>query len=425
MPDRKKSPPLQALKKIKIAEPVLHHLDNRIPLFSINAGEQDVVKIELLFNAGKWQETTKTIALATAKMLKEGTKSFSSKEIADKIEFYGASLEVETSSDIASVTLFSLNKHLIHLLPLVKEILTVATFSQKELDTFIKNTKQKLLVEKKKVEYLAEKKFHEVLFGNGHPYGYFFDEKDFNALTRNDLLKFYKENYTSDNCRIMVSGKVPNSTLKLLNQYFGQKDWKSKEKQKPISRKISSEKKKIHFIRKKDSVQSAIRIGNILFNKTHKDYFGMFVLNTVLGGYFGSRLMANIREDKGYTYGIYSRLGSLLHEGYFFIATEVGTDVGDAAVKEIYSEISRLRNELIPKEELQLVKNYLLGTLLSKIDGAFNLSETIKGLILYNLDTNHFYRLINTIKNISSKELLELARKYFDEKKFYEVMVGK
>lgn len=422
--NRKNPPVLQPIEKIRITEPVIVYLDNHIPVYQLNVGDQDLIKIEFIFNAGRWMENKKTLALAVNKLIKDGTKNHSSKQIADRIEFFGATLESGVSTDIASLTLYSLNKHLDHLLPLTKEIVTLADFPKNEILTFIKNSKQNLFVEKEKVEYLASKKFNEVLFGNNHPYGYSSDENDYDNLKRDDLIDFYKKYYRSDNCKIIIAGKIQENTIRILNSLFGQQDWKGNGQFDYSSNIIKPEKKLNHFVPKKDAVQSAIRIGKLLFNKTHPDYSGMSVLNTVLGGYFGSRLMTNIREDKGYTYGIYSRIGSLLHDGYFFIGTEVGKSVTQNAIREIYSEIDRLCNEVVSEEELQLVKNYMLGSMLSKIDGAFHLSETIKGLILYNLNTEFFYQLIEKIKTITSNELIELANKYFLKDGFYEVVAG-
>lgn len=161
-----------------------------------------------------------------------------------------------------------------------------------------------------------------------------------------------------------------------------------------------------------------------MFNKTHPDFQKLRILNTVLGGYFGSRLMTNIREDKGYTYGIGSAIVSLKHSGYFFIASEVGSSVTDEAIKEVYKEIEILQNDLVSTEELQLVKNYMAGSILRSLDGAFQLSENFKGLVEFGLDFNYINRYMETIKEVSAEELRDLAQQYFAKDSLFELAVG-
>ena len=166
-------------------------------------------------------------------------------------------------------------------------------------------------------------------------------------------------------------------------------------------------------------------MGKILFNKTHPDFMGLTVLNTVFGGYFGSRLMMNIREDKGFTYGIGSGLVSLHNSGFFFITSEVGADVSKDAINEIYKELRKLTEEKIPEDELNLVRNYMLGSFMRSIDGPFALAEKYKSVLEYNLDFDYYLKFIETIKNITSNDLLNLAQKYFTEDSMIELLVGK
>jgi predicted Zn-dependent peptidase len=162
-----------------------------------------------------------------------------------------------------------------------------------------------------------------------------------------------------------------------------------------------------------------------MFDRRHPDYFGVKVLTTVLGGYFGSRLMSNIREDKGYTYGIGAGIVAYENDGWFYISTEVGTDVTADALSEIYKELALLRDELIPEDELGLVKNYMLGTLLKSFDGPFERIERFKALHLYHLGNDYYDRYTAAIREVSSDELRELARKWLAEADLLELVVGK
>jgi predicted Zn-dependent peptidase len=210
----------------------------------------------------------------------------------------------------------------------------------------------------------------------------------------------------------------------LLNKHFGQNDWISKTENSDLKHEINSTFEEKKMVKKPESVQSSIRIGRKLFTKKHPDFFKLFVLNTIFGGYFGSRLMSNIREEKGYTYGIHSVLDSKINEGSLYITTEVGSDVCDAAIAEIYKEMKRLRDEPVEPDELKLVRSYLLGSILAGIDGPFKTAGTVKGMIAFGLEMDYFYQLVATIKTVTPSELQECANKYFQQKDFCEMVVG-
>jgi zinc protease len=146
-------------------------------------------------------------------------------------------------------------------------------------------------------------------------------------------------------------------------------------------------------------------------------------LNALFGGFFGSRLMSNIREDKGYTYGIHSYLLNHVHESGWMISTEAGKDVCEATIAEVYKEMKDLREELVDEEELLLVRNYMMGSLLGDLDGPFQIISRWKNIVLNNLTEQYFYDSIHTIKTISAEELQALAEKYLQPEDFYELVV--
>ncbi len=423
--NRQNQPDLTTTKKISLTNPDKIYLDNGIPVYILNAGTQDILKIDLIFNAGTYFQNKPLIALSTNKMLIEGTQNSTAYEIAEKLDYYGAHLETIPGKDHASVTLYLLNKHLEKLLPVLAEIINKPVFPEKELKTFIKKAKQEFIINNEKVKYLAKINFDKIIFGDKNQYGRIADLKDFDNLERNFLIDFYKKYYTTKNCKIIVSGKINNKTIPLLNKLLGGNKQNAgyTEQSKPYKIEASAAHK--HFIKKEDALQTAIRIGKPLFNKKHPDFIPLQILNTVLGGYFGSRLMSNIREDKGYTYGIGSALISLQNAGYFYIATEAGTDVSKKAVNEIYKEIKLLCDELITKDELNLVKNFMLGSFLRSIDGPFALSEMFKSVLEYDMDFTYYDKYLNIINSITSENLIQLAKKYFTKETMFELLVGK
>lgn len=249
--------------------------------------------------------------------------------------------------------------------------------------------------------------------------------QDYDALQREDLAAFYNKRYRYGSCIIFAAGKLPPDLLDRLEEEFGRLPLRShRVASDPIIYPFhpSQEKKRL-VMNDPQGVQAAIRIARHFPNRKHPDFHKAMALNNIYGGYFGSRLMANIREDKGYTYGIYSYLMNHVSESGWMISTEAGRDVSEATIAEIYAEMEGLRNEAVDEEELLLTKNYMIGTILGDLDGPFQVASRWKSLILNDLDENYFYDAIHVIKTVSASELQAIANKYLVPEDFYEVVV--
>lgn len=417
-------PPIKTIESITIPKVQKLQLDNGVPVYVINEGEQEVVKIELMFRAGKWYEKKNLVADLTNRMLREGTSKHTAKEIADGFDYYGANIDTGAGFETGSVTLYTLTKQVDNLLPLLHEVITDSIFPAHEFETIISNRKRRLEVDLQKNDFIANRNFVDTLFGQGHPYGRVTQFEDFAALSVEDLKDFFMRYYTASNLTIMVSGKFNDSLIKSMNKYFGLKEWLGEKAENNISHPIVSSKEWVHHTEKAESVQSSVAVGNLSISKTHPDYLKLSVLNTLFGGYFGSRLMANIREEKGYTYGIYSSLVSYPHAGFIEIGAEVQKEAREATLKEIEHEMKLLRTELVEAEELQIVKNYISGKILRSIDGPLKFSESLKNLIIYGQDTSHIQLFLKTVREITAEEMLRLANQYLDYDKMYKVTVG-
>lgn len=421
--DRTVAPPLREIDSIALPAIERLQLSNGIPVWRINAGTQELIKLELLFDAGRWQEPQRAIAAATVKMLLEGSSRKSAQQIAEAFEFYGATINVDAAIDYSTITLYCLTRHLPSLLPLLHEIIYEPAFPQHELDTHIRNSKQRLMVSLEKVDFLAHKEFNERLYGTDHPNGYTTSLDDYDRVQVELMKQFHQAAYVNGRFRLIAAGRVSDESLKLIDEYFGKTALPPANGSQPIREPRPAPGKKF-FVEKSDAVQSAIRIGKQLVNKTHPDFPKLRVLNTVLGGYFGSRLMQNLREDKGYCYGVHSGIASFLRAATFFVTTEVGRPVTQSALQEIYKEIRRLRTEPVPQEELKIVKSYMLGVMLGDVDGPLNLSEIIRGLIVFGLDESYFEGLVEQTKSAAPEELMHLAEKYLDPDSMIEVVAG-
>ncbi len=423
MRDRKKAPALQPFEEIRLPEPEIVQLENGIPVYLVEMGTQDVIKLELVFKAGRPFEHKPLISRATASMLREGTSQYTAAQIAETVDYFGGSLTVPYHMDTSNVALFCLTKYLEELLPVMESVVCSPVFPTEELELFKKNSAQRLQIELSKTDVVAYRTITECIFGADHPYGYNSFPESYPKIERADLIKHHKETFVAGNCFILVSGKLPANIVALLNSSFGRKI-PAGDKQ-PYMPSVSDKLPRKIKIEHPDALQTAVRLGKILFNRGHEDYYGMYMVNTLIGGYFGSRLMSNIREDKGYTYNIYSSLDTLMYNGYFNIGTEVGNEFVEATLKEIYKELDSFCNTLVPVQEMEMARNYILGNLLTMLDGPFQVSELIKSHIMDGLPFSSFEKLASYIQQITREEVMELAGKYLNPDSFWEVLVGR
>jgi zinc protease len=399
-------------------------LDNGVEVYAIDAGSQEVLQFEMVFYAGNSYETTNGVAAATNQLLKNGTSAKSAFEINEAFEYYGAYCNRSCFNETAVVSLHTLSRHVAELLPVIKEMITDSVFPESELKIFKQNSKQKLTVNLKKCDFVANRLIDAYLYGEQHPYGKYNTAADYDALTTEELKQHFNKYYLNGNCVIFVAGQLPSDLFEQLNIQFGSLNLKAPNStQQAVSTLMPSAQKKHRIQNDSKGVQGAIRIATHFPNRHHPDFTKMMVLNTVLGGYFGSRLMSNIREDKGYTYGIHSFVQNHLQDSALVISTEAGKDVCEATLAEVYKEMKVLKEELIDDEELLLVRNYLIGIILGDLDGPFHIISRWKNILLNGLDENYFYNSVDTIKNISATELQQLANKYFVEDNFYELVV--
>jgi len=377
--------------------------------------------VEWVYYAGDWYEEKKLVAAATNFMLKNGTSAKTAFQINEHFEYYGSYLNRAAYNETSTLTLHTLTKHINELLPVVREILTDSIFPEEELTVYKKIMQQRLSVNLLKCDFVAHRLIDAYLYGEQHPYGRFTRMEDFEELTREQLVEFYKKYYQQGKFIIFAAGKLPQNFEELLNKNFG-----DLSNQKPETTSYSIQpaaEKKQRLINDPNGVQGAIRIARHFPNRHHPDFLKVQVLNSLFGGFFGSRLMTNIREDKGYTYGIHSYIQNHIQQTAWFVSTEAGRDVCEPAIKEVYHEMQTLRDELVDEEELLLVRNYMMGSILGDLDGPFQIIARWKNIILNDLDEKYFYDSINTIKTITAEELKQLAEKYLQPEEFYELVV--
>lgn len=400
-------------------------LVNGLPIYTISVGTQEIVKIDFQFRAGSYFQSKPLQASATCDMLTEGTRTMTSGDIAQKLDYYGAFIRQFTKKDFAYITLFSLNKYLKETILIAKSIIEEPLFPEDELSTYLNKKKQHWKVEKQKVNKISRDAFNEMIFGEKHPYGKAVKEEDFSSLFRKDLKEFHQKYYTNYNLTIIASGMIDDYVFSVINAAFGKESIDQKAEIEYPDHNVQTSNKNLQLIELPDKVQSSIRMGMVFPNQLHPDYPYLNIINTSLGGYFGSRLMKKIREEKGYSYGIYSMIVSLAHSGYFVIAAETGSDVTKDAVNEIKKEIEIIKRESVDFEELESIRNYMMGDLMRSFDGPFAISEVYKNLLEFGLREDHYENIIHAIQNISPDIILEYANKYLIKEEMKTVVAGK
>ena len=398
-------------------------LNNGIPVYTINAGAEDVIQVELVFDAGNWYEEQNLIAASTNYLLKNGTKERSAFDINEHFEYYGAYLNRHCYNETALISLHSLTKHLGELLPVVRELITDSTFPQEELEIYRQNVKQRLEVNLKKSDFVAGRLIDAYLFGKDHPYGKYSSAAEYDAVSRDQLVAYFEEFYRKGHCRIFIAGKLPVNLEELLNKSFGDLPLNKTALRDVAHTPAPALEKKYRVTNDREGVQGAIRIASHFPNRHHPDFTKAQVLNTLFGGYFGSRLMKNIREDKGYTYGIHSYMQAHIQDSAWMISTEAGTEVCEAAISEVYKEMEILRERTVSPAELLLVKNFLIGSILGDLDGPFHIIGRWKNIILNGLSEDYFNQSIQQIKTVTAEEIQALANKYLQPDNFYELVV--
>lgn len=409
MLNRTEAPFLHEISSIAFTAPEIHSLNSHVNLYHMKDVANETARFDLYFDAGKIRGVN-SIASFVNGLLLSGTRTKTSVQINGEIDALGGFLEMGISSENAVISIYCLRENLKAIFELLLDAIENVVFFEDEVNEYLADRKQKLQINRGKVSFLAQTAFQEYLFASDERYASLTKDLDFDMLTVDHLKAFHREHYLKGLDRIVVVGDLDSDTidsLKLMCMPF------LVEHPASFVTRIENHVGAKH-IEKEDALQSAIRVGKILFNKKHEDYLDFLILQTLLGDYFGSRLMSNIREDKGYTYGIGSMVSEFQNTGYFLIATEVGKDVREETLKEICFEIERLQQELVPESELELVRNYMRGQLLKSADGPYAMMDLFLSAELQGKTLELYNEALVSINNITPERIQELAQRYLN-----------
>jgi zinc protease len=422
--NRAEAPSLQPLSALPEISPKTAALSNGTLVHQFNLGEQAYVHLQFVFPAGRIHSDKVLLAELCAELLLAGTSKINAAGIAEQLDFYGASVEPGVGDDDATINVYCLSKQLPNVLPLVSSFIDDCIFPQQELDILLSKWKQRFRINLQKSDQQANRLFRKVLFSDKHIYGRLSVLEDYDHVDMDALKAFYQKSYVQQAPIIIAAGKLPEDILAILETHFGKRGV-SANANIPYPTNATTEPEQAYtYIEKEGAVQSSIRMGRRMPGMGHPDHSALYVLNTILGGYFGSRLMDNIREDKGYTYGIHSSLLMRAAGPYLEISTEVNKDVLEDTLKEIKIEFKRLIDEPVDAEELDTVKNYILGQMLRSVDGALPQGKLFRRLMIYGFDMEHNRRFAHEVREVSASRLQELAAIYLREHEMCTLIVG-
>jgi len=421
------APPFQTISKIAFPWPVPVETkrEQLPPIFELKALNMPAIQLKFVMRSGSYNEFKPGLAYLTTQLLAAGTKNRTAQFLADQLDYHGAKLSIKVRADNSTLSLMFLPKYFKQLLSLSMEMLFASTMPEEQIDLYKKIKIQAIKLEEAHNAQIAFKRFKAALFGEQHPYGYSLTEKNIQAVNRQDILSYYNDALLSA-YTVCITGPTAKMHIEALENALAihypstsvplHAATELTLPSKQVAQKIN--------LPKENSLQTAICIGKILFPKTHPDYFALYITTALLGGYFGSRLMCNIREEKGYTYGIHAQIVTLRNTSYLLISTEAIKTFARQTCEEIYKEIMILQEHEVKWKELNTLKNYLAGNFLTKIDTPFSIVKSFQEAYLQGLDQKFYFDFYDTLQKITPTEIKEMANKYLQIDTLTEIKVG-
>ena len=414
-------PAIRIPESVDVPVANLTTLANGVRLYLLENHDQQVVRLSFVFGAGSSRQNRFFSATAAANLLSEGSDRFTARQLAEQLDFYGSYFDIAVDRDVVVVSFCALSKFFLPTLQTAEEILLRPAFPQDEFDSYRIKRRQRLEIERRKVDVRVREAFAAAMFGSEHPYGVSAPLSAYDELSREEVVDFYRRHYTADNCFVVCSGDLSNEALKAIENICMQLPQSGERLPLIFPDAVQTSCVRLEHA---GAVQSAVRVGRMLFTRNHPDYVGMQVVATVLGGYFGSRLMRNLREERGYTYGVFAAMANLDRAGYLAIATQVAAEAREDTLHQIYTEIERLRTELISEQELALVKNIMVGEMMRILDGPFGIVDVTIENVQCGADNLAIERSVEAIRRCTPEDVQRLSEKYLRREDLVEVTVG-
>lgn len=411
--DRTKEPVTKGFTSLAIPSPVVEKLPNGIGLYAIDAGDQPLNRLTVSFDSGMIEAKIPDALLLATQLLREGTPSYTGSMISETLDYHGAWLKCDAMSHNAAISLWSLNNSTVKLLPLLKEMLTAPTFPDKEFSALKQKHKAKYLLSQKNVSYVAAMHDKRLVFGENHPINRILNADEIDALTADDIKTAWRNTY-SGVPKVFITGEI-SELLPEIKDFLGGMQFPPSKQTTPEILPMAPAPGTTSAVIDVDAEhQAALAMSIPTIGRTHPDYIPLRLAVMALGGYFGSRLMSNIREDKGYTYGIQANLLGYREGGVVSIMTNTAPQYADAVIRETKYEILRLREEPMDADELAKLKSNAMTSLAAILDTPFSIMDHHISQFHTGTPPDYFSKQVEAINNLTSADITRLARKHID-----------
>lgn len=393
---------------------------NGTPLYALHNSTQGVVRVSFVFRAGTSYQRVPFSASTVVNTLSEGTQNHSGKEIAEALDYVGSYYDANIDRDWAVVTFCMLKKFAAATLDIAEEVILRPSFPEEEIASYCAKRKEQLHVQRSKPEQISREVFGKALFGEEHPYGVTSSEECYDAITPEVLREFYLSHYNAESTFAVICGDFgEQEEQRVMRILEGLPSGTAPEREIPAPKPTQRAEESVE-----GAVQSCIKIGLPLFPRNHPDFVAMQVVATALGGYFGSRLMQNLRESNGYTYGAYAAMINLDRSGYFVMSADVASEHTEAATREMMCEVERLCIEEMSAEELELVRKTIVGDVMRVFDGPFGAADVTIENIQNGERNDYTERFLGEVATITPARLREVAIRYLQKNRFVTTIIG-
>ena len=420
--DRSKAPQFSLPTEFALPAPQQFQLGTGSSLFYFPTPGIEAVKLEVIGTSSRslLPNSQALIPSFTLQMLQEGTTQSTAQQLAEFFDYHGAEVYPTLSYTQEGLSLLCIKKYLPTILPTFISLFSEALFPEENLAKRKSQRTLSLKLDQEKPSSRAGQLFKKGLFGPEHPFGQEITEAHISEITPALLQAYYQDHLWKD-CSLFLSGDFKSQELEQLLATMEQLPLKQGAKKQALP---TPEATAFLLEDREDAVQSSIRLGAWSIPKSHADYPALAVFNTLLGGYFGSRLVKNIREDKGHTYGIHSSLVEWDQYAYWVIAADVKKAHQEEVFAEIDKEIQILRTVLASQEEIEILRNYLIGQLFTKFSSPFDLIDQFKGVYYAGLDFSYYEKRFDFLKKFTAADLLAIGNRYFSSPDRVQVRVG-
>lgn len=412
-------------KRIDLPQVGLCRAKNGVALHPIDVcAESGVVRLSVVFEAGSRAQSKPFQAMATVSLLSEGAGGWSAVEMAERFDFYGVYFNATVDRDSAIFTVAAATEFLPQALELLGALLSAPAFDPIELERYVAKKREQLLVEHQKPSFVVRRAFVGALFGSEHPYGRVSEPGELDSLTVADLKAFWSQFLVAERCFAVASGAVNGVEEQLLALLAQIPSWGKPLGELPSAAPVVRP-AVVERVVRAEAAQTSIRAGRLTVGRDHPDFIPLQVASMILGGYFSSRLMQRLREELGLTYGAYASVAVLEQAAYVAVSTEVNGEKGTEAIEAIKMELNRLRTELVPQEELDMVRSVATGEVMRLVDGPFGWADAVIENVQSGLPDDYVNQFLERVASVTPQEVQDMANNYFNPHDWSWVEVSK